>query len=196
MNIIETERAKYAEIWTDVPDYRKYSPGMENVQRFMDVIKPDFNYGSPSLLDIGCGTGEAGLEFAKLGFKVRWLDITNAGLHPDILQIQYIRFIQAALWEDWGRELKYGHDYGFCCDVMEHIPTEYTMLVISRIVSVCRTTWFQIALEPDQFGAAIGQPLHLTVKPFGWWLERLKLAGNVIDARDLCGQALYIVEKK
>src|SRR6266566_8500612 len=104
MNIIETERAKYAEIWTDVPDYRKYSPGMENVQRFMDWWLNDAGF-KPSLLDIGCGTGEAGLEFFNLGFDVRWLDITDAGLSPDVPRK---RFIQAALWEDWGRELKYG----------------------------------------------------------------------------------------
>jgi len=187
MNIIDTERAKYHEIWTDVPDYRKYSPGMENVQRFMDIIKPERN---STLIDIGCGTGEAGLEFVEQGLIVTWLDITDAGLSE---KISHHHFIESALWMNWNKRLEF--DYGFCCDVMEHIPTEYSMLVIDRILSSCQTAWFQIALVPDQFGAAIGQPLHLTVKPFGWWLERLKLAGDVIDARDLCGQALYVVQK-
>lgn len=189
MNIIETERAKYAEIWSDVPDYRKYSPGMENVSRFMDVMKPE---RGETLLDIGCGTGEAGLEFLNLGLDVRWLDITDAGLNS---VIPTVRFIEKSLWSEWGSHWKFGYDYGFCCDVMEHIPTEYTMLVIDRIVSNCRTSWFQIALVPDVFGAAIGQPLHLTVKPFSWWLERLKGAGKVVDARDLCETALFVVEK-
>lgn len=188
MTIIDTERAKYHEIWTDVPDYRKYSPGMENVQRFMDIIKP--KYGS-SLIDIGCGTGEAGMEFFNRGMTVAWIDITDAGLNEDFF---HAGFIQDALWMDWNRGLVF--DYGFCCDVMEHIPMEYTMLVIHRIISTCKTSWFQISLQPDNFGAAIGQPLHLTVKPFGWWLERLRMAGDVVDARDLCGQALYIVEQK
>ncbi len=188
MNIIDIERAKYTEIWTDVLDYRKYSPGMENVQRFIDIIKPERN---SSLLDIGCGTGEAGLEFVDRGLTVSWLDITDAGLSKEISRPH---FIESALWMNWERG--YSFDFGFCCDVMEHIPTEFTMLVINRIVSVCSTTWFQISLQPDQFGEVIGQPLHLTVRPFGWWLERLRMAGNVIDARDLCGQALYIVDKK
>lgn len=189
MNIIETERAKYTEIWSDVPDYRKYSPGMENVSRFMDIIKPE---KFSSLLDIGCGTGGAGLQFVREGLSVRWIDITDAGLDEDVPRDH---FIQAALWMDWWEGRQVSFDYGFCCDVMEHIPTEYSMLVIDRILSSCETAWFQIALVHDQFGAAIGQPLHLTVKPFGWWLERLRLAGNVIDARDLCGQALYVVQK-
>ena len=89
-----------------------------------------------------------------------------------------------------------GFDYGFCCDVMEHIPTEYTMLVIDRIMSSCRTAWFQIALVPDQFGVTIGQTLHLSVQPFTWWLDHLRGGiGRVTDARDLCGQALFVVEK-
>src|SRR5882724_7593528 len=137
MNIIDTERAKYQEIWTDVPDYRKYSPGMENVQRFMDIIKPK---PMSSLIDIGCGTGDAGLEFVNRGLMVVWLDITDAGLSK---KISPNHFIKSALWMDWdwrNRGLKF--DYGFCCDVMEHIPTEYTMLVIDRIVSACRTSWF------------------------------------------------------
>jgi len=189
MNIIETERAKYSELWNDVPDYRKYSPGMENVSRFMDIIKPDEHF---KLIDIGCGTGEAGLEFKRLGLDVRWIDITDAGLHSDIPR-QY--FIQSSLWGDWTNYYKYGYDYGFCCDVMEHIPTEYTMLVIDRIISSCRVSWFQIALVPDSFGAVIGQPLHLTVRPFTWWLEHLRGSGSVIDARDLCETALFVVEK-
>jgi len=187
--IVESERAKYAELWSDVPDYRVHSPGQENVARFMEIMQPS---PDETLLDIGCGTGVAGLEFKQLGMNVSWLDITDAGLLPDV---PHARFINAPLWTRWDRHWKHGFDYGFCCDVMEHIPTEYSMLVIDRIVSTCRTTWFQITLVPDQFGATIGQPLHLTVRPFGWWLERLKATGTVVDARDLCEQALFIVEK-
>lgn len=187
MNLIESERAKYAQLWSDIPEYRAYSPGAENVKRFMEVMEP--RKGS-SIIDIGCGTGIAGLMFEEHGLRPYWVDITIAGLDSNV---DRRRFDMAALWGNWHEDLD--TDYGFCCDVMEHIPTEYTMLVIDRILSACRTTWFQIALEPDQFGALIGQPLHLTVKPFKWWLERFKLAGTVIDARDLCGQALYVVNR-
>lgn len=189
MNLVERERDKYSELWSSVYEYRKYSPGMENVSRFMEIMKPEPH---STLIDIGCGTGEAGLEFQHKGLDVKWIDITDAGLRPDIPRS---RFIRAPLWEDWTRDWKYGYDYGYCCDVMEHIPTEYTMLVIDRIISSCRITWFQIALVPDQFGVTIGQPLHLTVQPFTWWLDHIRDAGIVIDARDLCGQALFVVKK-
>lgn len=190
ISLEEGERAKYAELWSDVPEYRDYSPGLDNVKRFMDIIKPDQR---SSLLDIGCGTGCAGLEFASRGLIVSWLDITDAGLLPEVPRT---RFHPYPLWGRWDRPHKHGFDYGFCCDVMEHIPSEYSMLVVDRILSSCRTAWFQIALTPDKFGALISQPLHLTVKPFIWWLNHFKSVGNVVDARDLCGLALFVVKKR
>lgn len=186
MNLVEAERAKYSELWSDIPEYRTYSPGVENVERFMDVLHP--RKGS-SIVDIGCGTGVAGLMFEQHGLVPSWIDITDAGLHREIKRE---RFIETPLWGNWSGKF----DYGFCCDVMEHIPPEYTMLVIDRIVASCKVTWFQISLVPDQFGAVIGQQLHLTVQPFKWWRDRLRLAGDVVDARDLCGQALYVVVQK
>src|SRR5262245_53544690 len=182
MNIAEIERTKYEKIWKDIPAYREFSPGLENVQRFYDVLHPRRD---SSLIDIGCGTGVAGLEFEKRGLEVTFLDITSAGLGKDFVG----NFLLASLWDRWPSQFKHGFDYGFCCDVMEHIPPEYTMLVIDRILSVCRTAWFQIALHPDQFGKEIGQTLHLTVRPFTWWRDNFKTLGNLIDARDLCGCA-------
>jgi hypothetical protein len=187
-DIVATERDKYATIW-EFPEYYNYSPGKENVERFMSVMKPPLANGILSLIDIGCGAGVAGLEFEKLGFDVSYLDLTDRGLDA---KVDRSRFIQSSLWAPWGHR---SWDYGFCCDVMEHIPTEMTMLCIDRVLSSCQVAWLQIALRPDNFGALIGQPLHLTVKPFTWWLERLAQLGNVVDARDLCGDGLYVVER-
>lgn len=183
------ERAKYAEIWSTVPQYREHSPGLQNVDRFMSVLRPS----AGALIDIGCGGGVAGLEFERRGFDVTYLDITDAGLVPEV---DRARFIESALWSpSWPTVRRRGWDYGFCCDVLEHIPTEYTMLVLDRILGACRMVWLQIALRPDVFGKAIGEPLHLTVRPFQWWLVRLATLGTVIDARDLCGDGLYVVER-
>ena len=190
------ERAKYAEIWTTIPEYRDYSPGAVNVERFMSVMKP---VRGASIIDIGCGTGIAGLAFEREhGLRSWFLDITGAALDP---AIDRDRFIEAPLWERWARggggplKTKRRWDYGFCCDVLEHIPPEYTMLTIDRILEACGTAWLQIALQPDVFGQKIGEPLHLTVQPFTWWLIRIATLGTVIDARDLCGLALFIVRR-
>jgi hypothetical protein len=34
------------------------------------------------------------------------------------------------------------------------------------------------------------------VQPFKWWLEHLTALGRVIDARDLCGAGLFVVQKR
>ena len=185
--IEQAEREKYSRIWSEVPEYRDYSPGRENVPRFMEVLRPR---PGATLIDLGCGTGEGGLAFRDAGLDVTWLDITGAGLHESIPRRHFLR---APLWS---HHLPHGYDYGYCCDVMEHIPTEYVMLVLDRIATSCRTTWLQIAFLPDEFGQAIDQTLHLTVKPFAWWLERLKATGEVTEARDICGAGVFVLESK
>jgi hypothetical protein len=188
VSIVDAERAKYAQLWAEVPEYRAWSPGLDNVTRLMHILQPPVK---ASLIDLGCGTGAAGLQFRELGLDVSWLDITDAGLHE---KVPRHRFIEQPLWGRW--KPPYGYDFGFCCDVMEHIPPEYTMLVLDRIISACHISWFQIAFVPDEFGQAIDQPLHLTVQPFAWWLTRLRSLGLVLDARDLCGAGLFIVTGK
>ena len=182
------ERDKYAEIWT-FPEYRKFSPGMENVERFMSVMNP---VPGSSIIDIGCGEGKAGLEFGRQGLKPWWLDITGAALDPEV---DRRKFIEAPLWGIGTRFSSVRWDYGFCCDVLEHIPTEYTMLCLDRILAACDVAWLQIALCEDEFGKLIGEPLHLTVRPFDWWLIRLGTLGKVQDARDLLNSGLYIVSR-
>lgn len=179
------ERDKYREIWS-FPEYSEFSPGGENVQRFLNVLTPP---PAALVLDIGCGRGNAGLGLQAAGLTVKWLDITDAALDPSIPRD---RFIQAPLWDDWANGRRW--NYGFCCDVMEHIPPEYVMLCIERIVRACAISWFHIHNGADEFGKVIGEPLHLTVRPFLWWLIRLNTVGKVVDARDLCGTSLYIVE--
>lgn len=186
------ERDKYAEIWSR-PEYREaHSPGVENVDRFMRVIEP--SQGS-SIIDIGCGSGKAGLEFERRGLKAWYADITDAGLDESV---DRTRFLQGPLWAPWPTIPRWNNqfDFGFCCDVLEHIPPEYSMLVCDRILENCDVAWLQICNQPDEFGPKLlGEPLHLTVQPYAWWLLRLGTLGRVIDARDLCGVSLFVVSR-
>jgi hypothetical protein len=183
-DVTAPERAKYEKMWT-VPLYFENSPGLDNVDRFIKTMEP--KPGS-TVIDLGCGAGVAGLELERRGFRVTYLDLVDTALNPEV---DRVHFMGAPLWGNWRRPM--GWDYGFCCDVLEHIPTEYTMLAIQRIVRSCRVSWLQIALEPDVFGQVIGQPLHLTVQPFDWWRDRIASLGELIVARDLCGVGLYVV---
>ena|SRR5215475_9598286 len=179
------ERDKYREIW-GVDEYRAHSPGMENVERFLSVVKAS---GSCSVIDLGCGEGRAGLEFFKRGFFVTWLDITDAALAPEVPRH---RFIELPVWQLMRLQ---SYDFGFCCDVMEHVPTEYVMLAFDRILATCDLAYFSIAMRPDMFGQAIGKPLHLTVRDFAWWRDHIASIGRLIEARDLCGDGIFVCRR-
>lgn len=180
------ERSKYESIW-EFEEYRKHSPGLENVERFFSVMKPAEN---ACVIDVGCGDGRAGLALEERGLRSWWVDITAEALHPDV---DRSRFYETPLWESsWSQGLM-SWDYAFCVDVMEHVPPEFTMLVVDRITSCCDLAWFQISTQPDVMGGLIGQPLHLQVQTFSWWLERLSLVTKVWDARDLCQSGLFVV---
>ena len=67
--------------------------------------------------------------------------------------------------------------FGFCTDVMEHIPTEDVGLVVGNIMEACDEVFFQISTQPDVFGKMIGQSLHHTVQNHRWWSRRFKQMG-------------------
>lgn len=181
------ERVKYSAIW-EFPEYREYSPGLANVDRFLALVRPK---AGERLIDLGCGTGGAGLELARRGgLNVSWLDLTDAALDP---AVDRSRFIQAALWDQRWLRTRVGWDYGFCCDVFEHLPIELTMLSAANIVSGCEWAWLQICFRPDAFGALIGEPLHLTVQPFTWWRDRLASVAKLEEARDLGANGIFVI---
>jgi len=183
------ERARYAEIWSREEYRNAHSPGMDNVDRFLRVLEPP--RGS-RIIDVGCGRGHAGLALAERGMDVWYLDITDAALDH---RIDRARFISAAIWDDWADAQCW--DYGFCVDVLEHIPPEFVMLSVDRVVKACTVSWLQICHLKDEFGPSLlGEPLHLTVHDHGWWMLRLATIGKITDARDLCGCGLYVMRER
>lgn len=187
-NLVEAERAKYQDIWT-FPEYARHTASLDHVDHFMRIIQPP---SLSTLIDLGCGSGAAGLEFKRRGLVVHWLDLTDAALADEVPRD---RFIEQPLWSNWPNGKKVGWDYAFCIDVLEHLPTEYVMLVLDKIINSCRTSYLLISCMPDNFGQLIGKPLHLTVRPFEWWLERIASLGEVVDARDLTADGLFVVRK-
>jgi 2-polyprenyl-3-methyl-5-hydroxy-6-metoxy-1,4-benzoquinol methylase len=189
-DVLAPEVEKYEQIWAH-PAYRESpSPGLQNVERFLRTMDPAKNH---SLVDIGCGTGAAGLQFEHWGLRVNWVDLTDAALDAGV---DRTRFCKAAMWQpQWLQMKRSGWDYAFCCDVLEHLPIEFTMLAVERMLQGCRTAWLQIAFFADGHGAKIGKQLHLTVQPFEWWRDHIAALGKLIDARDLCGHGLFVVQR-
>lgn len=159
----EQEQAKYEKIW-EFDQYRKHSPGEALVEQAVNKMGMELG---DSVIDFGCGTGRPAQYFHQLGFYVIGVDFAFNCRDPDT----EFRFEQKCLWEP----MDLNADYGFCTDVMEHIPpgfVDQTLAEISK--SVNKACYFQIATSRDGMGKLIGEKLHLTVENTEWWSNKLQ----------------------
>lgn len=161
---IDKEVLKYSRMWSS-NEYRQVAPGEGCVD---DAIKSLDLMTQHRIVDFGCGTGRGAKKFIEKGFKVIGVDFAQNCLDSDVK----IPLCIACLW-DLPPNLTC--DYGFCTDVMEHIPTDKVEMVLMNIAKAChKGCYFQISLVDDDFGALIDDKLHMTVKPSDWWLDILK----------------------
>jgi 2-polyprenyl-3-methyl-5-hydroxy-6-metoxy-1,4-benzoquinol methylase len=213
--VSQREREKYETAWT-MGGYGDISPGEKYLPIFIDSI-PEWATGplnigaakGQTLIDIGTGSGKGAEALCLKGFNVALFDITFDGIDPDLELVQQMPMIPGSLWKDlsYASYMAKAHspehftgelfDWAYCCDVMEHIPTEFTMLCVQNILNIVQYgVFFSISLVPDQFGYFAGEPLHKTVQPFTWWRDNLAELGNVTDARDLGHVGTYLVRTK
>lgn len=188
----QIEARKYEDVWASVDTYGDVSPGERRVPMFLEMSNAQ---PGDVVLDAGAGSGKGSVALAAAGLQVTMCDITDTGLTDEARELP---FVEACLWKSlahiYPRGLGGKFDYVYCCDVMEHVPPEYTMLVISRMLQVAgRGVFFSIALTPDQMGFWAGHPLHLTVQPFTWWRDHLRDLGELVECRDLLSSGVYFV---
>lgn len=183
MSVFAHEHEKYSKVW-QLAAYGDHSPGLEYVDLFWSIAKPAAGY---SVIDVGAGSGAASRALQARGLIVEAFDITDAGW--DSASMPNIPITFDCVWHGVPR----GFDYAFCCDVMEHIPTEYVGLSIENILRAARHAFFSVSFREDGFGRFVGEPLHLTVKPFTWWRDLFRELGKLEDARDLMGEGVFYV---
>jgi len=172
MNAAPTsEELKYVKCW-DVPAYRNNSPGEKLVDMFLDAVGK-VEEGT-TIIDFGCGTGRAGKKLYEAGFDCTMVDFAENCLDPEILELAKdnprLRFVK----HDLTKKCDFEAQFGFCTDMMEHIPTEDVDLVLTNILNSSKFVFFQICTAPDSFGGHvdINDELHLTVEGYHAWLNR------------------------
>jgi len=176
--IQRTEVQKYVEMWKD-PAYRIVSPGEESAQIFLSQAKP---LPDSTCIDFGCGTGRGGLMIALFGnMVVTLLDFAYNALDEEvknatITQPHRISWVEA----DLNNPIPAAAAYGYCTDVMEHIPLGEVDRVLQNILQSANHVFFQISTVDDVMGETIGETLHMTVKPYSWWLKKLRKLGVVV----------------
>ena len=158
------ERRKYEQMWT----FADYRDDHVTVQARLAFLTQGMRPGD-SLIDFGAGAGYASRWFQDAGVRVLAIDIAPNSMAPDIAA--HVPLLIGNLWD---MPIDITADWGFCCDVMEHIPTDRVDDVLRTVRKSTRgSTFFSIALRPDGCGRLIGDSLHLTVKPLEWWLARV-----------------------
>lgn len=191
--ILQTERATYEDVWSSVEGYADHAPGEHWLPLFLDMAQPK---RGATVLDAGAGSGKGALALKAAGFDVTLCDVTDAGLVEDA---RGLRFYEACLWREIPKALpmRYAYDYTYCTDVLEHIPPEFTMLVVDQLLRVTTHALFlSISLVPDSFGVWVGKSLHQTVQGFVWWKDHLAELGEVVEARDCLQTGIYLVRPR
>jgi hypothetical protein len=170
--IVMDEKTKYTKMW-DFPQYRAVAPGQHVAPLFLQEARP--KPGS-TVTDFGAGTGRGAMILAAVGgLRVRMLDFAENCLDPGVKAMVEANPEQIDFTvHDLTQPSPYTTEYGYCCDVMEHIPKCQVNGVIANILLGAQHVFFQIACEDDVCGALIGHPLHLSVHPYEWWLKKLQ----------------------
>lgn len=180
-----SERDKYERVW-GFPQYRAYAPGEECVAHFLQEVNPS---AGSRVIDFGCGTGRAGLKLKAAGLDPVLLDFAVNARDPEAYSLPFLQ-------SDLTQRIPIPAPYGFCTDVLEHIPPADVETVVSNIMAAARTVYFQISTVPDSGGALIGQPLHLMVRPHAWWLDLFCKDYRVAFGREGETTSQFVVTRK
>jgi SAM-dependent methyltransferase len=171
------EMAKYQRVWSEIPEYGKFSPAMRVVDK---VVKICNGLDVKTVLDAGCGCGRAMKRFKDLGFDVTGVDIVDNCIDEDIREELKPNFIQSSLWE-LQIDRNY-YDMVFCVDVMEHIPPDRVYKVLTKLTMACKKyAYFKIAKFQDGYGKRINEPLHLSLYSTEQWKNLLSKHFNEIE---------------
>lgn len=173
MNISEYEEEKYRNVWEQA-SYRVSNLAIQFWEEYCNHITI-----TNSVVDFGCGSGKLVDHLLTLGYEAIGFDITSNSVNAEILEKYPMNFLFMPLWEIQPKPLgKY--DIGICHDVMEHIPTELVVDTFKAILHTANETYFLIEAVLDYAGMHGKEPLHLTVEPEEWWIERMKEAGGKV----------------
>ena len=189
------EREKYKRMW-EQPDYRRVAPGEFAATAFLAQARL---HNDAEVLDFGCGTGRGALimdvNSGVYGHKVTMLDFAGNCLDPEVRQALGTQNGRLKFFEcDLTKPITQRAAYGFCTDVMEHIPTHDVPMVLNNILASAQTVFFQINTVTDNMGVLIGRPLHLTVRAHGWWRNWLEEVGaEIIWERKDDNSSLFLV---
>jgi len=149
--------------------HREYAeaPGIHKpaeIQRLLGLGRGDMVY------DFGCGDGHMVDWLNQRGIITMGIDMVKA--HEDTLLCNLTQMSDC--YE------KSPRDYGVCLGMMDHVPEEYvaqTLLCINHLAR--KQIYFTIPIRDLGFNDLLGRKVQQTIKPIGWWRNKLAVIGPV-----------------
>lgn len=161
-DIRNREKEKYSFIHTHM-DYTS-----RTAVDFADHVAQHLSLGD-KILDVGCGRGQTVQKLRQLGYHAYGVDVTLAGLLPDMNREW---FYEAPAWDL--PFLDNSFDWVISTDVLEHIPEPEVYQAIREFKRIAGVGMIHnIALfecHPDNY---FGYDVHVCVKPLDWWKDKL-----------------------
>jgi len=180
------EREKYQKLWGQHAVYRRIAPGERFAEHFLKLAKPTRRQ---TVYDFGCGTGRGAALIAE-HCRVVGFDFTDNSRDTSVLDAFEFRQHDLTRPVDLPRA-----DFGYCTDVLEHIPTEDVATVLRNIFEASKAVYLNISTVEDHCGALIGEALHLTVRPLNWWLLQVMGLGLRVQLAQDIGNSCLIYGK-
>lgn len=163
------ERKKYIKMW-ELDEYRNVAPGESHASNFLTVVRPE---PGSHVIDFGCGTGRGAVLIALLGrCNVTMVDFAPNCVDEQMRKVIDVQDSLSFMEHDLTKPLPITAPYGYCTDVMEHIPEHEVQTVLTNILKSAKKVYFNISTVPDSCGALIGEKLHMTVQSAQWWADQ------------------------
>lgn len=151
-----------------IPDYRELAKvadgnfqGLSILNHVVSIRKLLTETESHTMLDFGCGRGEAYKSPHKL-YK-------QLGLPRHAVTLYDPAFMPTSALPT-GK-----YDLVVASDVLEHIPEHEIDEFVARLFGYAKkAVWASVCCRPAKKTFPDGRNLHVTVKPFDWWVEVFK----------------------
>jgi SAM-dependent methyltransferase len=182
------EAQKYGRLWS-MPQYRAVAPGEMFAELFL--VKADPKVGS-HIIDFGCGTGRGAKKLHDAGMKVAMLDFARNCLDDEVRGALSGTLVFKK--HDLTNPSPVIAEYGYCTDVMEHIPPDAVDCVLENILRAAKNCFFAISTTEDVCGRLIGETLHVSLHDFAWWAGKFsELHCRILWSEESNGYAHFLV---
>ena len=169
-----------------VSDYENYNATWAegHAKTLWDVFRPG------SCLEIGCAKGDMVASLRRMGVRAFGMDVSAYSVGQaagEAAPYLHVGSAAALPFSDASFDLVAG------IEVLEHVPEEAVPATLAEIRRVCRGAVFltvanTTATQPHDFFKDIS---HVTMKPLGWWQDRMREAGfGLVDGELPIGEFL------